>query len=574
MSNAVTIDIKGRNDNLKDALGGSESMIKGFGSKIMGAFAAIGATIGAVMSVRAVFDWGKSFVEAAAAAQESTAKLDAVMTATGRAAGFTTEQLVGLADQLQSVTKFESETTQEAMAIIATFKNIRGDIFIEATKAAQDMATVMGTDLSGASMQVAKALNDPLKGMTALSRAGVSFTEQQEEMINALIKSGDVMGAQRVILKELQSEFGGAAEKIGGTFSGQMEILKNRFGDISESIGEMLIPWLQELSPMMDGLATVIENLIPVIASWSSMMITGVKSMMQQLQPFFDFMLDAGIAAFTGLQLVIENFVDVGLLAINTWALQTVSNFEMLRHWLTEALPQYLSWFGDNWLKVWFDLQQFQATILTNMGKNIMDFVVAVKDALQGRGFDFKFTSLLEGFQLTMDELPEIAERIPTELEKDLQSKVAALTLKLTGKFAEDFAANKKALLDLFRKGEKDIDLTNTASDEFDPDAFTTKDDTKGKKAKAAKKEKEDKGQQATFEDLDSLNKRIAAAAASTHNDPIKLAVKANELAAENNKLLGELVHTTKDHISLADKTVKATEETAETIETVGTLHR
>ena len=48
---------------------------------------------------------------------------------------------------------------------------------------------------------VGKALNDPLKGLTALSRIGVQFTAQQQEQIKAMVEVGDVAGAQKIILR-------------------------------------------------------------------------------------------------------------------------------------------------------------------------------------------------------------------------------------------------------------------------------------------------------------------------------------------------------------------------------------
>ena len=74
------------------------------------------------------------------------------------------------------------------------------------------MSPVLGTDASGSAIQLGKALNDPIKGITALTRVGVTFTEQQKDQITTLVESGKTIDAQKIILGELQKEFGGSAE--------------------------------------------------------------------------------------------------------------------------------------------------------------------------------------------------------------------------------------------------------------------------------------------------------------------------------------------------------------------------
>jgi hypothetical protein len=100
-----------------------------------------------------------------------------------------------------------------------------------------DMATVMGTDLNSNILQIGKALNDPIKGITALNRAGVQFTDQQKDQIAALQESGRTMEAQKMILAELESQFGGAAEAMAKDFNGGLIQAGNAMGDLKEEMG-------------------------------------------------------------------------------------------------------------------------------------------------------------------------------------------------------------------------------------------------------------------------------------------------------------------------------------------------
>jgi len=175
--------------------------------------------------------------ELASIQENAEIRLAGVINATGGAAGYTLQQLRAMAGELQGLTTVGDETILAGQSILATFKEIKGDTFRDATAAAVDMSTVMGQDLKSSMVQLGKALNDPTQGMSALSRVGVSFTEEQKEMIKTLQASGDIMGAQAVILQELKSEFGGTAAAIRDTFAGSVTAAGNAYGDLKEEIG-------------------------------------------------------------------------------------------------------------------------------------------------------------------------------------------------------------------------------------------------------------------------------------------------------------------------------------------------
>ena len=127
------------------------------------------------------------------------------------------------------------------MAILATFKQIRGEGFERATMAALDMADVMEGGLNGALVMIGKALNDPIANLSAMTRAGVQFTQGQKDTIKTLWEAGDTMAAQGIILKELESQFGGAAKAARETFPGALKATENALGDVKEEIGFIIV---------------------------------------------------------------------------------------------------------------------------------------------------------------------------------------------------------------------------------------------------------------------------------------------------------------------------------------------
>ena len=217
-----------------------------------------GAAVGAFGAVIA------TSARALARIETITAQTNAVLKSTGTTSNGTAKDIENLAGRLEALTATEAETIQEGANLLLTFKNIRNeagagnDIFNQTTAAMVDVARAMGTSASGEAIRLGKALNDPIKGISALTRVGITFTDAQKEQIRVLTESGDVMGAQKIILAELQSQFGGSGAAFAQTFTGQMELLNHELGAMGEEATMAVMPALQE---MVQGF----REIIPVV---------------------------------------------------------------------------------------------------------------------------------------------------------------------------------------------------------------------------------------------------------------------------------------------------------------------
>ena len=533
MGNGVSIDITAQ-DQTQAVLSRIEQSVAGFGNKVGGIFKMISVGAAGLFAFDKVAGAIGGFISSSMEAEEAGAKLEAVLKTTGGACGYSSEQLQQFATDLQSVTKFEGDATAAAMGVLATFKNIKGDEFLDATKAAQDMATVMGTDLNGAMVQLGKALNDPLQGMSALSRVGVSFTDQQKEQIKAMQEAGDMAGAQRVILAELQGEFGGAAEAAGATFGGQVEILKNRLGDLSEAIGSALTPYMEILVGYAADLTTWFESNVGWIQEWIASGVEMAKVVGDWIVGALKDLMSVGIAAFTGLELLVTNWRDALELAWVSIKYSAVAAFNTIAYFVTDVLPQYFTWFVDNATNIFQTYFNFVSTLFINMGKNIADFFVSVWKWLKGEDADWKWTGLLEGFENTIKELPTIAARIPGALEKELGGQMSRLGGKLGGQFQDKLQERLVAF------GLVDGVTAPGAGAKPKVDMKPKLEGAAGEYSGTGprgeeKKQKEDKGQAASFEGLSDLYKRIASAAGG-RGTPEERTAKATEKAAEDQK--------------------------------------
>lgn len=202
-------------------------------SKAMKAMAIAGAAIAAALIVKTISAATKAYI----VQEQAIAQLEAVLRSTGAVAGMTSKQLQDMASAFQNMTTFGDEAIIPMQTLLLTFKNIGGEIFGRATAAVLDMATIMGTDLKSAAIQVGKALNDPIIGMTALTRSGITFSDAQKEMVKDLVKSGKLLEAQEIILVELESQFKDSAKAARNTFGGSLKALGNTWGDLLELIG-------------------------------------------------------------------------------------------------------------------------------------------------------------------------------------------------------------------------------------------------------------------------------------------------------------------------------------------------
>ncbi|MFA7658771.1 MAG: phage tail length tape measure family protein [Candidatus Gastranaerophilaceae bacterium] len=224
--------------------------LKGSVSKLGGAL----STLGAGFSLYAV----ANEVKMAGIAYEEQLKtlnlFHSALKATGYASGETAEELEVMAQRYSSLTGIQDENVAAAEDMLLTFRNIGKDIFPQATQATLNMAVAMNHGLAPdadmltkTAIRLGKALNDPILGMTALRRVGVMFTEQQQEMVKQMVRSGNGLEAQKYILKELEREFGGAAQAaatMGDKANVAFDQMQQALGHFEESgAGKEILNW-------------------------------------------------------------------------------------------------------------------------------------------------------------------------------------------------------------------------------------------------------------------------------------------------------------------------------------------
>lgn len=206
------------------------------------------------------------FTKTVADARESekaNKRLEQVFRSMGDTTGKAAKQAEDYASKLEFQIGVEDESIQLTQAKLATFKAVSSEtarmagVFDQATQYAYDLAaTGFGTAEDNA-VQLGKALQDPVKGIGALKRAGVTFTDQEKNKIKALVKSNKTLEAQKIILNALKTQVGGVAASTADP----LDKMHVAFTEISEQVGKFLLPYLQKF-------ATWVSGFVPKMQTW------------------------------------------------------------------------------------------------------------------------------------------------------------------------------------------------------------------------------------------------------------------------------------------------------------------
>lgn len=282
--------------------GGGFSAMKEIG---IGALRSIG-TMGVDLAVKGLAAIGGAISDGIDDAKNYAiiaAQTGAVIASTGGAAGVSAEHVAEYAGALSDAagkSLFGDDQIQQSTNLLLTFTEIKGTVLDAATAISVDMAQAMGGAPKDAAIQLGKALNDPIKGITALTRVGVTFTEEQKAQIQAMQEAGDMAGAQGVILAELNKEFGGSAEAAAAATGGWSEF-NGRMGEAKETMGAAVLPLLNQLAGVLVAdILPVVEAAATAFADWLGS--PEVQAGIQSLGENIDTAKDAITDFFTVLQ--------------------------------------------------------------------------------------------------------------------------------------------------------------------------------------------------------------------------------------------------------------------------------
>jgi hypothetical protein len=341
-------------EQFKTQMQKAQSSMKEYGKKMtsMGKTMSMSVTAPlAALGTLAVMNFNKQ--------AQAIAQVEQGLRSTGNQVGFTSQELQKMASDLQNNSLFGDEVIlRDATAQLLTFTNIAGEQFSRTQLAAMDLATRLNGDLKSASIQLGKALNDPVANLSALSRSGIQFSAEQKTVINEMAKTNRLAEAQTLILDELERQYGGSAAAAAAVGTGGIKQLSNSFGDLLEEFGAIITEGIQPLIEFFKKLVQAFQNTSPEVKK----LVTIV----------------AVLAATAGPLVLTLGLVATAMSAITTTTLVTIATISgiLLALGLLAAAAAYVysNWdvFAHNFKALWHDVKR--------MTVEDMAFIVSVMD--------------------------------------------------------------------------------------------------------------------------------------------------------------------------------------------------
>ena len=253
-----------------------------------------------------------------------------------------------------------------------------------------------------------------------------------EGAVRGLVSSGQVTATHlQTAFAQMTSaggQFAGGMDQLSQTTGGKLSTLKDRVIEIATAYGSKFLPMVNRA---IDSVSAGFASLMPFVDGYADKMValaSWIGSTWQSVMPNITKPL---VTAFTMAEFAVKNWKDVARLAAASAILGVIRFASELQHHLTVGIPAVLSWFGRNWQDVFKTAFNFVKTSAVNLGVNLLNLWDSVIGFIEGRGFNFEWTPLLDGFKSTIKEMPNIPDRAISEMEKRMVGNVERLGSKV-----------------------------------------------------------------------------------------------------------------------------------------------
>lgn len=468
------------------SLGKATRNIDALGAK-MTKFGAVG--LAAAGSMAAL---GTKFALAGERAATSNARIDQINKSMGLFGDQTaqvTQRLIKYAEVTARQTGIDQNQIKLTQAKLLTFKELAatanqvGGAFDRATQAAIDLAAAGFGEAEQNATQLGKALNDPVKGLTALARSGVTFTNVEKDKIRTLVESGRLLDAQNTLLTAIETQVGGTAKAT----SNASDRMKVAFSQFQESIGQSLLPVFEDVTANLTGLfqgfkslndatggvaakfvafATVALGAVSAASLFAGQIIKARKAL---------FVMDAATGTMTGKLTGLSKGLIAGTALVSAAVVvySAYSNKKREVAERTQSLADALKLEGDAQKEAVAELvandktTRMYATTLTNLGLTFND----VDRAAQGNVTAFNkirdaYNEYIKRGQFTQDRARQLGDEIgyQGEVTIGVVNQVGALLKqvdRLTQANVDSVAASKLAAKAMQDQGEQAEDTAS-----------------------------------------------------------------------------------------------------------------
>lgn len=304
---------------------------------------------------------------------------------------------------------------------------------------------VSAADLTAKTEQlatIASATSTEISDLARIYQQGASIGSFGQDKINQLAERGiDIYHA----LEAATGKSGGALKEM--ISEGQIGIkemdaalahMTEGNGIYAGSLDVMANTTAGKFSAMKNNMTQALGEIMGVALEIFQPFFTAIVAMSEQLKAGFMEFREPVMFAATAVAWLFKNFVDLSRFAFVSFGLFSVTAFNDFAYFFTDTVPAYLAWFSQNWKQVFVDAGNLIVTVFSNIAKNIGSAMRAIWDYIKSGGttdLQFAFTPLLDGFEATVSELPNIPDRAMTELEKQLSAEIEGLGSSLANDF-------------------------------------------------------------------------------------------------------------------------------------------
>lgn len=146
---------------------------------------------------------------------KSAKAYERTVTGLGRTSNLSAAQMEALAEASAKAGKVTVSAAQEQMTAYLETGRIGGEMAAGLVAIGRDYATMFGVDMPTATKQLADSMLDPLTAGRQLTVQMGLLDQQQLRNIESLMKSGDLLAAQKILFDELKGAVSGHAANLG-----------------------------------------------------------------------------------------------------------------------------------------------------------------------------------------------------------------------------------------------------------------------------------------------------------------------------------------------------------------------
>jgi len=355
------------------------------------------------------------------------------------------------ASSMQSLVGAEDDATL-AMMKQASMMGVATEDLDDMAKAAIGLGEAMGTDAESGMEMMRRAQEGNFIAFQKMFPAMRDMVTNEEKL---------------AFVTDLASKGLLAKADASNRVAGMGERANNAIGDLMESVGALLAPVRMLISQGLITLAESLSTLLVPAVAYAEEVLANIGPIMDWVKEKVIAGVNLMVGAFTFFEVILTNLDSIWTIVVSQAELYMLQLSGTIMHVLTEVIPAYATWFGENFVNLMRDAVMLAYTVVSNHVQKIVDAFMALWEFIESGGTsdilgqlgEIAGRSYLDGFESSLTDLPTIAGRTITDRETELLGTIGDLGANLGDEF------NRKMQERLIGIGEDVGDELNTNID-------------------------------------------------------------------------------------------------------------